>query len=456
MPLAVVIGPLHPKRVGDLHLATIAGATGFLVMLAAGGSSALAPLHRMVAELIGMAILLLALWRIDVAEFRARDRIAALLLVALLALVGVQLVPLPPALWSALPGRALAVDGDLLMFGSLPSRPISLDSDGTIRAALMLVPAIGVYLFTLFASPARRGWIAAVLVGFAFLSLLLALAQTIAGHPAALHLYDNSHSRFATGFFSNRNHQAAAMATAIPLLAAWLDALAYPARVRLTMFALGAALLATGAAITASRTGALLLVPAIAGGGLIVTRTRLGNVRRMALLMLGGGVAAALAAVAMVLSGGPLAALADRSLGDEDSRLRFWPQVLHIAREQFPTGSGFGTFRAVYDAAEPNALLAPLYLNHAHNDWLELALEGGAPVLLLLAAFLAWFAQRGVQGWRADTALSDTSLRRAAAISVLCLLLHSIVDYPLRTIALSVVFAFCLALLTRGRETGQL
>lgn len=436
-------------------MTAITGTAAFLVMLAVGGGSALAPLHRMLAELIGMAILLLALWRINRAQFRAHDRMAGLLLLALLALVGLQLVPLPPALWSTLPGRALAVDGDLLMFGSLPARPISLDPDATVRAALMLIPAIGVYLFTLFASPARRGWVAAVLVGFAFLSLLLALAQTITAHSVMLHLYDNSHSRFATGFFSNRNHQAVAMATAIPLLAAWIDTLAYPVRARVTVFALGAALLMTGAAITASRTGTALLIPAIAGGGLIVTRTRLGNVRRIALLVLGGGAVAVLAGVAMLLSGGPLAALADRSLGDDDSRLRFWPQVLHIAREQFPTGSGFGTFRPVYDAAEPNALLAPLYLNHAHSDWLELAMEGGAPVLLLLAAFLVWFAQRGAQAWRDDTELPDTALRRAAAVSVLCLLLHSIVDYPLRTITLSVVFAFCLALLAHSRETER-
>lgn len=445
----------HLRRAGGLSVASLAGATAFVVMLAVGGGSALAPLHRMVAELIGMAILLLALLRIDRKQFWTRDRMASLMLVTLPMLVIVQLVPLPPAWWSAMPGRALAVSGDLLMFGSLPARPISLDPDATVRAALMLIPAIGVYLFTVVASPARRSWITAVLVGFAFLSLLLALAQTIAAHPAALHLYDNSHSRFATGFFSNRNHQALAMVTAIPLLAAWIDMLPHPVQTRVTAFALGAALLTTGAAITASRTGAVLLIPAIAGGGLIVTRTRLSNVRRMALLVLSSGIVAVLAGVAMLVSGGPLAALADRSLGDDDSRLRFWPQVLHIAREQFPVGSGFGTFRPVYDAAEPNALLAPLYLNHAHSDWLELGMEGGAPVMLLLAIFVVWFAQRGVQAWRADTALADTALRRAAAISALCLLLHSIVDYPLRTISLSVVLAFCLALLAHKRETGR-
>ncbi len=35
---------------------------------------------------------------------------------------------------------------------------------------------------------------------------------------------------------------------------------------------------------------------------------------------------------------------------------------------------------------EPDALLRADYANHAHNDWLEVALTGGLPALLILAA----------------------------------------------------------------------
>ena len=32
------------------------------------------------------------------------------------------------------------------------------------------------------------------------------------------------------------------------------------------------------------------------------------------------------------------------------------------------------------------------YVNHAHNDWLEIVFAGGPPALILLAAFVVLFA----------------------------------------------------------------
>ena len=39
------------------------------------------------------------------------------------------------------------------------------------------------------------------------------------------------------------------------------------------------------------------------------------------------------------------------------------------------------------------------YVNHAHNDWLELWLTGGAPAIVLAVGFLAWLAASTFRLW---------------------------------------------------------
>jgi O-antigen ligase len=120
-----------------------------------------------------------------------------------------------------------------------------------------------------------------------------------------------------------------------------------------------------------------------------------------------------------------------------------------------PLGSGLGTFVPIYDMHAPRTLLADRFVNHAHDDWLELWLTGGVPALMLAAAFLAWFLSAVVTCWRPTRPTMparDILFARAASIAVALLLVHSALDYPLRTLALSVVFALACGLLFPAAE----
>ncbi len=70
------------------------------------------------------------------------------------------------------------------------------------------------------------------------------------------------------------------------------------------------------------------------------------------------------------------------------------------------------------------------WVNHAHNDYLELLLETGLPGLLLMLAFLGWFVFQTTRVWRSPFA---SLFAKAATIAAAAILVHSIVDYPLRT-----------------------
>src|SRR3546814_17860748 len=42
----------------------------------------------------------------------------------------------------------------------------------------------------------------------------------------------------------------------------------------------------------------------------------------------------------------------------------------------------------------------PTYFNHAHNDFLEIVLDGGLPALLLMLVAIGWYGMASMRAWR--------------------------------------------------------
>jgi O-antigen ligase len=97
----------------------------------------------------------------------------------------------------------------------------------------------------------------------------------------------------------------------------------------------------------------------------------------------------------------------------------------------------------VYQLYEDPARVTTTYVIHAHNDYAELALEMGVAGILLMVLFLGWWGRASWRAWLGDAG----PYARAASIASAAILVHSLVDFPLRTAAISGVFAMCLALL---------
>jgi O-antigen ligase len=142
---------------------------------------------------------------------------------------------------------------------------------------------------------------------------------------------------------------------------------------------------------------------------------------------------------------------------ETEDRLNKLPLMLRILEHVFPVGTGYGSFDPVFRHYEPDSMLEPLYFNHAHNDLLELALTGGIPALLVLAAFLFWWLR---QSFRSRAPLeSDPAQRlafmRTGAAMILLVLVASLVDYPLRTPLMAVVFTIACAWIAEDRGRGK-
>ena len=307
----------------------------------------------------------------------------------------------------------------------------------------------------MFLAMSQLGWrqrrlASLALLSFALLSVFLGLAQFAQGLDSPLRLYGPDTD--ADGFFANRNHFAALLYSAIPIAAAW--AIALIGERRLERVAALAALLAIlavfilGLGIARSRAGLALALMAAMASLAMGWQAQDKKLRGRALLL----VAAGLLLGAFLVGEYALGSVLERFDADitQDLRLtyvqRTWTAIVHF----LPFGSGLGTFVPVYALFEDPSIIRATYANHAHNDWLELLLELGAFGLLLMGGFLVWLCPVLARAWAARGLKFDptsAALSRAGAVIVALLLVHSLVDYPLRTTALSVVFAFAAGLM---------
>lgn len=418
-----------------------------------GGAGGLADSGLQLAALAALAWLAVSIARGTAAPI-GNPRLAWLLLL-FTALPLLHLLPMPEAWWRLLPPRP-AIASQLSLVGLQPRPHAGLVPIAAERALWSLLPAIALYLCTLTLTVRWQRYLLAALLLSVMAGVLLGLMQLGAGPDSALRFYAHTNRSEAVGFFANRNHHAAFLLMALPLSTlAIAHALARratgPAHGTALLIAAIAmtALLMVGLALTRSRAGVLL-----GGVGFVLTlaiaaasQARPGLKRALGLVLAVG----LLLSVQFGLSG-----LAVRFKTDPlvDERWQFAKVTLAAARGHAPLGSGIGTFRQAYQAQDiDNPGMA--IVNHAHDDYLELWLEGGWPfagLALLFAGLLAWAAART---WRRSVDDDDMLPARAASVSLLLACIHSAVDYPLRTSANEAVFAVLLAVLFSAAWPGR-
>lgn len=361
-----------------------------------------------------------------------------------------QLVPLPPALWTALPGREFLASGFNLLGLPLPWLPLSLSPYDTVTTATTLLPP-----FALLAGMLRlRNWSTSgmftAIVAAVALSIVLGVLQ-VTGNDASWYFYKITNLGVAVGAFANGNHFATLLLIAMPVAAAlatvrWRTAERRQERsLTAALATAAAALLLIGLLINGSTAVLLLGPPVAASTAMLAMRL---PPRRMRQGFAAIGLFLAVAGVAFVTVGKDLPG--SGTTASIESRMEFWTKSLRATQDMALSGSGFGTFQQAYRRYEDPGAVNRWYANHAHNDYLEIALEGGIPALLLLALFLVWWARQAREAWLAPTGSIE---QKAAAVASAAILLHSAFDYPLRTAAIMAVMAACLALLAGARGT---
>lgn len=388
-----------------------------------------------------MIALSLATSRDDYAPRRARHLFA--IAIGALAIVLLQLLPLPPSIWTSLPGRGVVVRGFELLGEQLPWLPLSLSPVQSIVSGCFLLPPLAVIVWIVRGGQLSLRATVGVLLLVDVAGAVLGLRQIATG-DMSLYFYTFSNWGKAPGFFANSAHMAILMLASVPFLAA----LAIDLNDGGKKGGRGTALVLGGLAILL----VFLTLIALNSSGAVLALTA--PVLFLSVALWGGRGVAWLRRLAIpiglvaVVGAGALTYLSGRSQASNLISLNTRSVIWKLSREAFGkfglAGSGVGSFPEIYRRFEPTATIDMTYVNHAHNDFLELALETGLPGMLLIALFLLWWGRVAWTAWRGPY---ENAYARAATIASGAILIHELVEFPLRSPAIAALFALCVGLM---------
>ncbi len=352
------------------------------------------------------------------------------------------------------------------VFGATPPATWSVAPDATVRTLFAFIPPLAVFLAVLALDAHGRRRLHWILVGLIVFCAVWGILQAVLGPRLVASWHSQPVGDQARGFFSNRNHYATLMVFGIALAGAGLIAAIRrmvadvemarhgPLVILWTMLLL---LPLVGLMLSVSRAGVVL------GGMVLIALLALtlfgigrdtGGTRRWFVSL---SVFGCVVAVQMGLWG-----VLERFEVDpfDDARVYVQRITLDAAEDAQPWGTGLGTFRRVYEQREPLDTVLDVYVNRAHNDWIEFYLEAGKPGLALIALWLAWWVWRIARSWRDPLPMSPGNtaarlLRAAAVFALAALAIHSLVDFPMRTIAIATVAGALLALSVRPLRSSE-
>ena len=370
-------------------------------------------------------------------------------------LLAIHVVALPTEL---LPTRALSDEvfsKALLVESSTAWRPLTFTpSNGWATLVSLSVP-LAVIAFGVQLSSDDLFRLLFPIVGLGVISGLIGLLQIIGSSDGPLYFYRITDPGSAVGLFANRNHASVFLACLFPALAVLASTGSSRSKVISTrsVFAVAIALILFPLIlVTGSRLGLLVAVAGL-GGGFLLYRP---PVQKAALKPVGVSIrnhAAPLLAASAVLCLSALTLFFSRAVAIErfsgaefsdDGRIAILTGLQNIFWTYFPMGSGSGSFAETFIISEPTQLLEVTYWNHAHNDWLEIAITMGVPGLLVLIIGGMLYGWRMYAIFLADPSRQSTMFSRMAGINLALFAIACISDYPLRTPAFMALAALFL------------
>lgn len=433
--LILFISPLpfasvQPGSVLAIELAAAFLGAGSLLVLASEGLRALPSLSRRLLLVLG-----------------------AMLLIGL-----VQLMPLPAswAAWIAGPTQDMrqAVE-EVLGAGPQPGVGTSLSSPDTVDALLRLA---GCGLLGLAAAVGFTRWRQIVVglsvaVGSAAFQALYGSLEMLSGRQHIFLYAKKYDTEVATGTFINSNHFGGYLAIVLPVALAltlvygqrlpqrrgWRERvvrLGDPDTLKFITCALMAALLWGGVFLSTSR-GAL--AAALVGSAALVLLSA-GKGRRRWVLIAVLLVPALPLSLQQIRAPREGALLSQGEIETLSGRYPIWRGALRMVPSYAVIGSGYGTFEDAFLMYRPETVHARI--DHAHNDWLQLLVEGGAPALCcgLLLLVLVLRHRSTTRSDSVPAGILAAGLRAA----LLAFAFHALLDFPARIPAIAVLVA-CLA-----------
>jgi O-antigen ligase len=390
------------------------------------------------------------------------------LLVALSVLgaaIALQLMPLPDDVLATISPNATRLLKGLnpaFAAGLEPRHALSVWPRDTVTALSLYVALVvlclgAASLFSMF-GPQR---FAEALAGFGALLALIGIVQKSLSNRYLYGFWDIGPWRTPFGPFVNKNHFAGWMVMALPLTLALLVAgidqgmrgvkagwrhkvlwFASEEASRLILLAGGAALIAVALMLTMSRSGITAFVLSTLVTAWFVARTVKSRARRLAAAAALG----ILLLVAVVWTGPSVLAshFAAADWGEFNNRKGAWIDGWTVVRDFPIVGTGLNTYWAASLFYQQHELAS--FFAQAHNDYLQLAAEGGLLLTLPALACLLIFVRDVRQAMRQENGNTARWIRAGAVTSLIAVAFQETVEFSLQMPGNAVLFAVICAL----------
>ena len=384
---------------------------------------------------------------------------------ALLALVSLQLLPLPPQIPAWLRPSHRPWDLDSPGHPTNAFTTLSIAPHNTRAQLLILVCCICVYFLAQIAvrrQAARKRLVAFLLILGSF-EALYGLVEYLSGYQRIFGYIKKYNLEEATGTYVNRNHFAGFLEMVIPFGLALLLYQNSKSAARAQQSAKKLKTILSGNNLP--RTGLRLFAVVIMSAGLFFSRSRMGMVAALAALILMVVLYAtqgrtgiwpatvSLACVALLVlwlgagnALGRFGNISDEYLSSGESRFSLWQGTARLIAGHPLLGSGLGTFPVAFTAVQ-NTFLGK-FVNHAHNDYLEIASDLGLPAALLLFGAIVGLLFRVGRRVVSVEPRFDKAVALGCLGSIVAILLHSLTDFNLYIPANAIVFSLILGLAT--------
>lgn len=405
--------------------------------------------------------------------------------VAIALACGLQLTPLPPAIlqWISPATDHLLRQYDVAYANGIAGgHPLSIDPVSTWRG-LTFLGCFGLLLIGLARILTRREVcrIAALITGLGTLLALGAIAQRATSAGQVYGFWQPLMPGTPFGPFLNRNHFAGWMLMALPLTVglfcgmvarsmsqrgrtdgtvftdnSWRRRVLWfssPSASRVILVGFAVVSMALSLVLSMSRLGLCGFVMALLLAGWFVKRNQVMRTHRAvagayAVLLVVGSVASLRVGLDQ-----SIARFTDPGARDLGGRLPIWSDTARIIRDFPLSGTGlntYGTATLFYQTTLPDE-----HLREAHNDYLQLAAEGGLLLGIPIAAALALLAREVYQRFRdASDELSVYWIRTGAVTGLVAIGLQSIGEFSLQMPGNASLFAvLCAIAIHKSRGT---
>ena len=376
---------------------------------------------------------------------------------ALISLITLQFIPLPATIWTRLPDRQNIADGFLALNIELMPLPLTMTPDDSLVSAFAFIFPLFIFAYILrFRNYYKSKEIMWFIPALAMISITIGILQLIFGPDSPLYFFASTNPNLPVGIFANANHHTTLILMALPWVFVSAEQFQRPrSSIKSNhpyWFMLAALTLPLIFVLYSVKSvaGYLLLAP-IAFGCYLLPKKSLRKIRLRSRIFIGIAFVIGLATLAITIQ--TRAPIIDGAFISAESRITIASNTTDIIVNHKALGSGLGSFEEVYKLNETYDGVTRIFINHAHNDYLEWLLETGFLGAILLILFLLWWAQSFIKIWTNEH-MSNWRIKRAASLSTLVVVLHSWVDYPLRTPTIAILCAFCFAIMLASKSNN--